>query len=66
VCRAIRARKSLEGVRLITMTARHTPEVVDKSLKAGAIACLAKPVDVQQILEVFKLPIAMSARAERS
>jgi hypothetical protein len=39
---------------------------VDTSPKKGEIACLAKPVDVQQILEVFKLPIAMSARADRS
>jgi excisionase family DNA binding protein len=66
VCRAIRARKSLEGVRLITMTARHTQDVVTQSLKAGAMACLAKPVDVQQVLELFKLPIAMSARTERA
>jgi excisionase family DNA binding protein len=66
VCRAIRARKALEGVRLITMTARHSQEVTAQSLKAGAVACLPKPVDVHQVIDLFKLPIAMSARAERS
>jgi len=62
VCRRIRARKQLEGVRLITMTGRHTPEVVDASLKAGAVACLAKPVDVQQVLDVFKVPLALGTK----
>ncbi len=62
VVRRIRARKQLEGVRLITMTARHSAEMVEQSLKAGAIACLAKPVDVQQVLELFKIPLAMAAR----
>ena len=62
VCRRIRARKSLEGVRLITMTARHSQETVDQSLKAGASACLPKPVDVAQVLELFKVPLALGAR----
>jgi excisionase family DNA binding protein len=62
VCRRIRARKQLEGVRLITMTGRHTPEVVDASIKAGAVACLAKPIDVQQVLDVFKIPLALGTK----
>jgi excisionase family DNA binding protein len=63
LCRAIRSRKSLEGVRIITITARHTQDVVEKSLKAGAVACLAKPVEVNQVLEVFRVPIALSAKS---
>lgn len=63
VCRRIRLRKPLEGVRLVTMTARHSQELVDASLKAGAIACLPKPVDVAQVLELFKVPLAMGKRA---
>lgn len=65
VCRRVRARKQLEGVRLITMTARHTPETVDASIKAGAVACLPKPVEAQQVLEQFKVPMALSAAAKR-
>ena len=30
--------------------------------KAGASACLAKPVDVAQVLELFKVPIAMGKK----
>lgn len=62
VSRRIRSRKQLEGVKIITMTSRHTPELVDASVKAGATTCLPKPVDVQQVLEIFKIPIALGAR----
>jgi excisionase family DNA binding protein len=62
VCRRIRARKQLESVRLITMTARHNPEMVEGSLRAGAVACLPKPVDPQQVIEQFRVPIALGAR----
>lgn len=62
VVRRIRARKNLEGVRLITMTGRHTQETVDASIKAGAIACLQKPVDAQQVVDLFRVPIALNAR----
>ncbi len=63
LCRRVRSRKQLEGVRIITMTGRHTPEAVDASIKAGAIACLAKPVEVAQVLEMFKVPMALGATA---
>jgi excisionase family DNA binding protein len=62
VCRRIRARKQMEGVRLITMTSLHTPEVVEQSKQAGALACMAKPLDVQQVLELFRVPLALSAK----
>ena len=63
ICRRIRARKALEGVRLLTMTRRHGPEAVDLSLKAGAVACFAKPVEVEAVVELFRVPLAMGAKA---
>jgi len=63
ICRRIRARKALEGVRLLTMTRRHGPESVDLSLKAGAVACFAKPVEVEAVVELFRVPLAMGAKA---
>ncbi|HVG57517.1 MAG TPA: response regulator, partial [Hyalangium sp.] len=62
VCRRIRARKQMESVRLITMTSNHSPEVVEQSKQAGAIACLAKPLDVQQVLELFRIPLALGTK----
>lgn len=63
VCRRIRARRSLESVRLITMTGRQTPDLVDQSLKAGAVACLPKPVEIQALVELFRVPLAMGKKA---
>jgi excisionase family DNA binding protein len=63
VCRRIRARKTLESVRLLTMSGRHTPELVDQSLKAGAVACLAKPIEVEALLELFRVPLALGKKA---
>jgi excisionase family DNA binding protein len=62
VCRRIRARKQLESVRLITMAGRFNQDVVDASIKAGAVACLPKPVDAQQVVDLFRVPIALNAR----
>ncbi len=61
VCRRIRVRKQLESVKLVTMTARHSPELVEQSIKAGAVACLAKPIDIQQLMDLFRLPLALGA-----
>jgi excisionase family DNA binding protein len=60
VCRRIRARKQLDGTKLITMTARYSPEVADQSMKAGADECLAKPVDANQLIQLLKISGASS------
>jgi excisionase family DNA binding protein len=62
VCRRIRARKPLEAVRLITMTGRQMPEMEEQSLKAGAVACLSKPVDVNALLDLFRVPLALGKK----
>jgi CheY-like chemotaxis protein len=66
VCRRVRARKPLEGVKIITMTAKHSQDMVEQSMKAGASACLAKPVNVEQVLEIFKIPIALGGPAKKA
>lgn len=62
VCRRVRQRKTLDGVRIITMTERHSPELVEQSLKAGAVACIPKPVETAQLLELFRIPLAMNRK----
>ncbi|MBI3182704.1 MAG: response regulator [Myxococcales bacterium] len=61
VVRRVKARKQLEGVRVLTMAGRHSPEQVDASIKAGAIACLPKPVEAQRVIDFFKVPVALAA-----
>ncbi len=60
VCRRIRLRQQLESVKLITMSARHSPELVDQSIKAGAVACLSKPVDPQRVMDLFRMPAVLA------
>lgn len=62
VVRRVKARKPLEGVRLITMTARDSADAQSESLKAGAVACLAKPLNPQQVLDLFRVPLSLTAK----
>ena len=54
VLRRVRTFASLDVVTLVAMTARHTPVIVAAALKAGAIACLAKPFDAGSVLKLFR------------
>ena len=63
VVRRVHARKQLEGVRCITMTSKPNQDLTAQSLKAGALACLAKPIDPRQVLELFRVPMAMAAKS---
>jgi excisionase family DNA binding protein len=65
VIRRIKSRKQLEGVKLIAMTAKHTPDVVEQALKAGAALCLAKPLNIDEVMALFKVPLSLSSRAAR-
>jgi excisionase family DNA binding protein len=57
--RAVRNRPALKDVKLITMTAQHTKALYDASLKAGAISCLAKPIDVADLQSILRFaPLA--------
>ncbi len=62
VCRRIRGRKQLEGVRLITMSSRASAEASNESVKAGAVTCLAKPINAQQVLDLLQVPVAPTAK----
>jgi excisionase family DNA binding protein len=55
VCRRVSSRKPLEGVLLVTMTGRATPQTLSDSLRAGAVACLSKPLDLRQVLRLFQV-----------
>jgi excisionase family DNA binding protein len=50
VCRLLRTRPSLDHVRIVAVTAHHTPEVSARMLAAGADACLPKPIDPSNLL----------------
>jgi hypothetical protein len=36
---------------------------VEQSLKAGAVACLPKPVEVETLLDLFRVPLGLGKKA---
>jgi len=53
VCRRVRAFKPLQDVKLVVMTALYRSDIVGSALRAGAVACLAKPIDVREVLALI-------------
>lgn len=50
VCRLLRARGTLNRIRIVAVTATHTSDIIERIRAAGADACLAKPVDPNALL----------------
>jgi two-component system cell cycle response regulator len=50
VCRRLRARPTLNHVRIVAMTGFPSPENVERIMTAGADACLPKPLDPERLL----------------
>jgi CheY-like chemotaxis protein len=50
VCRRLRARPTLNHVRIIAMTGFPSAENVERIMGAGADACLPKPLDPERLL----------------
>jgi CheY-like chemotaxis protein len=55
LCRRIRRHNSMDGVRLVTMATKATPELTEHSRKAGAERCLAKPLQASEVLSLFNV-----------
>ncbi|MBI4397395.1 MAG: response regulator [Elusimicrobia bacterium] len=51
VCKIIRADEGLTGVKILAVTGYSTPENVRTILQAGADKCLAKPMDLSEVLK---------------
>ena len=50
VCRRLRARPTLNHIRIVAVTGFASPENIDRILAAGADACLEKPIDSERLL----------------
>jgi len=50
VCRRLRARQTLNHIRIVAMTGFPSAENVERILAAGADACLPKPLDAERLL----------------
>ena len=54
VCRQIKAQDSTRHVSVLAMTAYPSPESEKRILDCGAKACLAKPLDIETLLQQVK------------
>jgi excisionase family DNA binding protein len=61
VCRRLRARPTLNHIRIVAMTGLASTESIQGILAAGANACLPKPPDSEQLLIELGLAPAPSA-----
>jgi CheY-like chemotaxis protein len=50
VCRRLRARPTLNHVRIVAMTGFPSQENIERIMSAGADACLPKPLDPERLL----------------
>jgi len=55
VCHSLKADPTTASARIIAMTGYYTEENVQAILDAGAEACFAKPLDVNQLLKTIGL-----------
>ncbi|MBI3182615.1 MAG: response regulator [Myxococcales bacterium] len=53
-CRRVREQDFLANVRLIAMSARVTPERTARALAAGALACIEKPFEPEEVLRLLR------------
>jgi CheY-like chemotaxis protein len=60
VCRRLRARPTLNHVRIVAMTGFPSPENVERIMEAGADACLPKPLDTELLLAELGLTAGVS------
>ncbi|HVW69179.1 MAG TPA: response regulator [Steroidobacteraceae bacterium] len=60
VCRRLRARPTLNHIRIVAVTGFPSPENVDRILAAGADACLPKPLDTERLLAELGLTRSQS------
>ena len=66
VCRRLRARPTLNHIRIVAVTGFPSSENMDKILKAGANACLPKPVDPERLLTELGLTTQRNTEAAES
>ncbi len=50
VCRRLRARPTMNHIRIVAVTGFPSSENVDRIMEAGADACLPKPLDAERLL----------------
>lgn len=54
VCRKIKAKHTTRDVAVIAITAQHSPEAQKAICDAGAVACMAKPIDTEALHQLLQ------------
>ncbi len=51
VCRRIKSRPNGKDIAILAITGNPSPEAMDTIIECGALACLSKPLDTDQLIE---------------
>jgi excisionase family DNA binding protein len=56
VCRLLKADPVTRPIKVVVMSGYLTPEAEEDALQAGAEACLSKPINVKELMQLLALP----------
>lgn len=56
VCRLLKADPATRSIKIIVMSGYLTPQTEDDAMLAGAEACVSKPINVKELMQVLGLP----------
>lgn len=57
VCQRLKANPETFGIQVIFVTGHKTPQLERRALEAGATRCMAKPIEVAQLLSLVGLSV---------
>jgi len=59
VCQRIKSRPNGKDIEVIAITGDNSPQAASRIIECGAVACLAKPLDIHQLIAKISQAIGM-------
>ena len=65
VCRRLKARKQFNGIKVVAMSGKASADAAKTALAAGALECLNKPIEPEEVLKHFQIALAFAPKSAR-